>query len=104
MLLIDQKQNGGEIAVSVGEKFGVELPENPTTGYRWKLQSPGDPALQVLEEVFEPSSSTYGSGGARRWTLAAERSAVAILRAELGRSWQTQAIQTFSLTVQVKAE
>jgi inhibitor of cysteine peptidase len=103
MLLLDQMRNNGAVEVLVGDSFRVQLPENPTTGYRWHLQSAGGPALRVLEDSFESSQSGYGSGGVRHWTFMADHPAEVALHMELRRSWQPEHIEAFDLTVNVKA-
>ncbi|POX39719.1 hypothetical protein C3486_17080 [Streptomyces sp. Ru73] len=56
------------ISVSPGERFVIELDDNPSTGYRWSIESPApDP------DVLKPAGSHYdadepvvtGSGGTR---------------------------------------
>ncbi|GAA0470373.1 MULTISPECIES: protease inhibitor I42 family protein [Streptomyces] len=56
------------ISVSPGERFSIELDDNPGTGYRWTIESPApDP------HVLKPAGSHYdarepvtaGSGGTR---------------------------------------
>ena len=103
MLVIDQTQNNGSVEVSVGDSFRVQLSENPTTGYRWQLQSAGAPALRITEDSFEASTGKPGGGGVRYWMFVADQPAAAALRMELKRSWQPQPVDTFSATVNVKA-
>jgi inhibitor of cysteine peptidase len=102
MLLIGQKQNGGTIEVPVGESFQIQLSENPTTGYRWHLQADGSPALHLLQDTFQAPPDRYGGGGARHWTFAADRPGLVTVRYELRRSWEPAAVETFSLTVDIK--
>jgi inhibitor of cysteine peptidase len=101
MLVIDQAQNNGTFELQVGDSFRIELPENPTTGYRWQLPSPQ--TLRILEDSFATSTAAPGSGGVRHWTLAADTPAVIALRLELRRSWEKQAVETFDATITVKA-
>lgn len=103
MLAIDHTQNNGVAEVHVGDSFQVHLAENPTTGYGWRLTSAGDPALRIVGDSFAASQSAYGAGGTRHWTFMADRPAVVPLCFELKRSWQPQAVETFKVTVSVKA-
>jgi inhibitor of cysteine peptidase len=103
MLVIDQMQNNGVAEVLVGDPFKVQLSENPTTGYRWRMQSAVSPGLRIVEDYFEPSSPGYGSGGVRSWTLVADKPAVVALRIERRRSWRPDPVETFNVTVVAKA-
>jgi inhibitor of cysteine peptidase len=103
MMVIDQTQNNGSVEVSVGASFRVQLAENPTTGYRWQLQSAGAPALRMTEDSFEAPTGKPGGGGIRYWTFVADQPAAAVLKMELKRSWQPQPVDSFSATVNVKA-
>ena len=61
------------ITASVGEQFIIELQSNATTGYRWSLSRPLDPA--VVKKVgsryipSESSSVKVGAGGVEQWTF-----------------------------------
>jgi inhibitor of cysteine peptidase len=103
MLVIDQTQNNAAVDVLVGESFKVQLSENPTTGYRWHMQSTVAPELRITEDSFEASSSGYGGGGVRHWTLVADKPAVAALRIDRKRSWRPEPVETFTVTITAKA-
>lgn len=102
MLVIDRNWNSGTAEVSVGDTFRVELAENPTTGFRWHLQSAVGPALRILKDSFETSADGYGSGGIRCWVFAADNPAVVAVRIELKRSWQPQSVESFDITINIK--
>jgi inhibitor of cysteine peptidase len=103
MLVIDQTQNNATAEVHVGDSFRVQLSENPTTGYRWHLQSGATPALRLLEDSFAASQGGPGGGGLRYWTFAADKSGPVGLRIDLKPSWQPQSVETFTATINVKA-
>jgi inhibitor of cysteine peptidase len=102
MLVLDESRNNGTADVLVGEQFQVQLSENPTTGYRWRLRSIERAACRVVQDAFETSQSGYGGGGTRRWTFAADQAAVAALHMELTLSGQQQPAQTFDVTVNIR--
>jgi inhibitor of cysteine peptidase len=103
MLEIDQARNGDCLEVSLGEAIQVKLPENPTTGYRWRLQSAGEEALDLEEDSSERSPGGLGAGGARSWHFQARQAGLVRLEFALQRSWQPQPIETFRVTITVKA-
>jgi inhibitor of cysteine peptidase len=102
MLVINQSRNGGTVDVQAGDSFLIQLYENPTTGYRWHLPSPVDPALRVVDDSFEISQNKSGAGGVRHWTLTADHPAIVRLRIERKRAWETRAAEVFTVTIDVK--
>jgi inhibitor of cysteine peptidase len=102
MLVIDDTWNHRDVEIAIGETLKLELSENATTGYRWRMADV-DPALRILDESYEAPSGAPGGGGVRRWTLAADKAGKIPLQLELKRSWQPQPAQTFALTLVVKA-
>jgi len=103
MLVIDQSRNGDTVDVVAGEPFRIQLSENPTTGYRWQLASPASAELRVGDDAFALSQDKPGGGGVRHWTFTADRPAVVTLQFERKRAWETQAAETFTVTIDVKA-
>jgi inhibitor of cysteine peptidase len=102
MLVIDQSRNGGTVDVQAGDSFLIQLHENPTTGYRWHLPLPVDPALRVVGDSFEISQDKLGAGGVRQWTLTADHPAIVRLQIERKPAWETQAAEVFTVTIDVK--
>jgi inhibitor of cysteine peptidase len=102
MLVIDETWNHRDAEIAIGETVKLELSENPTTGYRWSIPDVG-PALRILDESYEAPSGAPGSGGVRRWTLAADKAGTIPLQLEFKRSWQPQPARTFAVTLVVKA-
>jgi inhibitor of cysteine peptidase len=103
MLVIDQTQNNASVEIAVGDSLRVQLSENPTTGYRWRLLTNATPALHMVQDDFEASASEPGGGGIKFWTFAAERPGTVALRMELLRSWQPQPVGSFALSITVNA-
>ncbi|MGH2459299.1 MAG: protease inhibitor I42 family protein [Chloroflexota bacterium] len=100
---IDETWNGRQLDSSVGQRFELALPENPTTGFRWALESNGEPVLTLLGDTFVPSSGPPGAGGVHRWEFEAARAGNADLRLTYRRSWGQAggAARTFALRVVV---
>jgi inhibitor of cysteine peptidase len=104
MLVVTKNQNKETVVVGVGDMFRVELPENPTTGYRWHVASSIGAAIRLIDDSFQASSRLSGSGGLRNWTFSADHAAIVQLDMQLKRSWQPQAVDTFSVTIQVASQ
>jgi len=103
MQQVDETWNGRQLEVGVGQRFELALPENPTTGFRWALESKGEPVLVLLGDAFAPSAGTPGAGGVHRWEFEASRAGSADLRLTYRRPWGQagEAARTFALLVVV---
>lgn len=99
MVTIDQTRNGSTAAVRVGEAFSVQLPENPTTGYRWHLRPVADPAVHLSQDEFKGRQGAYGAGGIRHWTFQIDRPTTATLELELRPPGEQTPEQVFRVTV-----
>jgi hypothetical protein len=70
MLIIDESWNDRDAELSIGDTLRLELSENPTTGYRWRMPEVGL-ALRILEDPYEaptggPEAAASGAGPWRR--------------------------------------
>jgi inhibitor of cysteine peptidase len=81
-----------QLTVVVGQTFVVELPSNPTTGYRWNYRLAGG---NVVEQIGEPffqvgaaPVGTIGNGGTEYFTFRATQLGRQSLRMEYERSWE----------------
>jgi inhibitor of cysteine peptidase len=102
MIAIDESWNGREVELTLGESVDLQLPENPTTGYRWHLRSPLEPVLQLQHDSFEGPGGTCGGGGVRHWCFHIAREGAVTLEMEYRRSWETRAIRTFTVTIHAR--
>jgi inhibitor of cysteine peptidase len=74
------------IDLTVGDFAVVELVENPTTGFRWHIETA--PQLVLLgSEWTVVSSGAVGASGVRRFTFRADAAGTARVYAKLWRSW-----------------
>jgi inhibitor of cysteine peptidase len=96
---IDERANEGTILLGPGQSIAIRLPENPTTGYQWIVESVGE--LQLDSDTFLPSDRGVGSGGSRRLQLSAGRTGRSHIRLALKRSWDAtgMAQERFSVDV-----
>jgi inhibitor of cysteine peptidase len=102
MLQIEESQGGGEVEVGLGESFELRLPENPTTGYRWEVRSPGKPAVEIEKDSFQGAGGPPGAGGHHCWFFRAAQPGVAHLELDYRRGWEKSQSRTFRVTVRVK--
>jgi inhibitor of cysteine peptidase len=103
MLEVNEAHNGSEVEVGVGESLELRLSENPTTGYRWQVQSPGNPVLRLEADSYEPAREGYGAGGVHRWVFQSVQVGTAHLQIDRRRNWEQKAVETFKVTIRVTA-
>ena len=88
-IVVKEDQNGGTVSAKVGDSLIVELPENPTTGFRWVSGGLDANIVAPQSDEFILSSNTgVGAGGVRvfRFLVKGHGSALAQLR--LARAWE----------------
>jgi inhibitor of cysteine peptidase len=85
-----------------GGSVQIELPETPTSGYRWELEG-DNPAIVVVESKFEQSEAgrLAGASGIRRFVLQINQRGTWRLRLVLKRSWETTAIDHRDIDIDV---
>jgi inhibitor of cysteine peptidase len=62
-----------QIDVAAGDSFTIELPINPSTGYRWQVELPMG-YVQVSDEILQPEDAgdAVGQSTAERWVFSAD--------------------------------
>lgn len=103
-VLIQKHNQGQTVTCRVGEQIEIQLEENPTTGYRWKLHDGYDPVLSLVNSQFRVAGSgAIGSGGTRAFNLLANATGTAAIRFSLRQEWEGEksATEHFSVNVRV---
>jgi len=104
MITFDEGSDGRTVDLDEGQEFEVVLPENPTTGYRWRLESDGAPVCAAVGDTYEPPDPAVpGRGGAHRWRFRCDRGGVGAVALALGRTWEKSGpgVRTFRIEVRV---
>lgn len=86
-----------EITLARGGDRTIVLPENPSTGYTWKIDEEGSDNLSLLAIVDHGHSrgaDMPGAPGRRRWSLRARESGRAILQLVYQRPWEPAPVET----------
>lgn len=97
--------DGRAIDARPGTMIIVELPENPTTGFRWSLRSKVEPVLTPKSDTFErPTESRPGAGGSRRIEFTASAQGTASILLWNWREWEGERSvdRRYRVTVTVK--
>lgn len=70
MTTFDETSDGREISLTNGEEFRINLAENPTTGFRWRLLVDGSPAIACVVDEFQPPGHAQpGQAGLHVWNF-----------------------------------
>jgi inhibitor of cysteine peptidase len=72
---LTEADNGKSIAVALGEKVVLRLNENPTTGFRWAVDTGDNEIIELRSsEYIRAPGSAVGGGGQRVFVFEARRS------------------------------
>jgi predicted secreted protein len=97
---IDESSAGTMVRLAPGDQAQLTLAETRTAGYAWRVVSPESPVLAVRDDGFTPATGVGGSG-LHRWTITARKAGTATLGLEHGRSWESEAVKKFGVTLEV---
>lgn len=73
-------EDSTRISVQTGDSFTIELPVNPSTGYRWQVDLPMG-YVQVSDEILQPedAGNAVGQGTTERWVFSADTQGTATI-------------------------
>lgn len=104
-LALGLADDGRAVDARPGTTIVIELPENPTTGFRWSLRSKVEPVLTTESDSFErPAEARPGAGGSRRFAFAASAPGEASILLWNWREWEGEGsvAKRYQVTVTVK--
>jgi len=97
---IEKGAHGTTVAVALGDVLAVRLPENPTTGYVWTIES-ANALLELLESAYRVEGDAVGAGGTRTFRFRAVQAGAGDVHLRLARAWETTAVDAFRVRVAV---
>jgi inhibitor of cysteine peptidase len=102
-IVVTQAESGRSVTAAIGDQIKIELPENPTTGFRWEIVSRASDVLGPPRDDYVASPAAgVGGGGMRVFRFDVAGAGAAEVRMELKRSWEAQAPRaTFTTRVTV---
>ncbi|MEZ4732111.1 MAG: protease inhibitor I42 family protein [Caldilineaceae bacterium] len=99
--------NQGEVLeLRPADRLLIRLPENPTTGFQWAVDTIDDRFVGVQSATYEIASNAgIGGGGTRLFRLVAKQAGVTQVRLKLWREWlgDSSVTQWYQLTIRVLA-
>jgi inhibitor of cysteine peptidase len=103
MVVLDERANGSRVELRPGAAVVLRLDENPTTGYRWQVDSSGAPVLALQGDQYEaPPRSKAGAPGQHVWSFRAVAAGSGLVQLSYRRRFGGVA-RTFMLTADVRA-
>ncbi|SRR5258706_6788407 len=100
MTALDESSNGQVVDVMVGDTVELTLAENPTTGYRWRLQKTGQPVAQLIEDrMVAQVTERSGAPSKRHWTFRVIAQGTAPIGMTLQRHWEQGLAKTFETVI-----
>jgi predicted secreted protein len=100
MITIDKTHHGKKIVTKKGDVIKVQLAENQTTGYLWKINLMDDKHLKSTEKEYELSGEAIGSGGMKTFYIEVIKEGLSELHIALAKPWENEPVDTFSVTIQ----
>lgn len=103
--LITQSDHDKSIKIQKGDSVTIQLPENPTTGYRWSLDWHDPSALEPTQgPSFESAGPAVGAGGSRTFTFVARNPGESDLALNLRRPWDDKDSAQKSFRVKIHVD
>ncbi len=104
-MILTQKDNGTSITLKVGDRFSIQLPENPTTGFQWEFLPNTDGVVTLEATDYNASApKLIGSGGQKTLTFQVEKAGQTTITLNHWRPWEGDASLLERYTLTVKAE
>ena len=105
-ITLTRADDGGVVALRVGDRLVLRLDENPTTGYRWAMEAHDEEVVSLQHQEYRPfPHAAVGGGGQRSWTFIAHKAGTDTLQLKLWRAWEGESSITrrFTVTLHVRA-
>jgi predicted secreted protein len=102
VIILNDEDQGRTVEVKAQSLLTVRLKENPTTGYRWKVETAG--GLEMAGDGFERVGDAIGAGGVHVFQFRASEAGSHKLSIRNWRDWEGESsiIDRFYATIVVK--
>lgn len=101
-MILNDQDRGRTVEVEAQSIVTVRLDENPTTGYRWNVETAE--GLETIGDSFERAGDAIGAGGVRVFRFRTSASGSHRLSIKKWRDWEGESsiIDRFYATIVVK--
>lgn len=87
VVLVDDTNEGQVIPVNETASIIIKLPDNPSTGYVWKVT--GADGLAITQDTYTPAETgTVGAAGVHAWTMEPRTTGLVTFSAVYYRPWE----------------
>lgn len=102
MTILSNQDNGRTLEAKARSIITVRLEENPTTGYRWNVDSAG--GLELISDSFERKGDAIGAAGIRVFQFCTPEAGSHKLSIRNWRDWEGESsiIDRFYAIIKVK--
>ena len=103
-IIITKIDHGKAFGVTLGSSIVIKLPENPSTGFRWKVIETNNEILRLIDSNFSlASDSGVGGGGTRTFILRTLKEGPTKFGLKLLQEWEPQSfVDSFEIMIHVK--
>lgn len=95
---------GDAMRLSPGEAVKIELPENPSTGYTWRIDRDASGGLEniaIIDDGHRRGAAMPGAPGTHRWTIRAIRRGHAAIQFVYLRPWEPSPVETRRVGIEI---
>ena len=104
---LTRADDGKALTVNPGDVVSISLPETPTSGFRWAVDSSDPDILEPLDSEWHESVDTggLGSGGERRLRFKVRQPGTTQLKLKRWREWEgdRSVVERFDTNLKVGA-
>lgn len=87
-MIVTRADAGATFSLKVGETLVLELPEMPSSGYRWSFDRLDETRVVVVHSAYRGKDDRAGAGGVATWTLRASAPGKALVKLKRWRQWE----------------
>src|SRR5262245_29620983 len=101
---INKTDHGKTFQIKIGSLIVIRLPENPTTGFKWKIIEINNEIVILKNTSYQISSdSGIGAGGTRIFSIGTIAEGTTKIELKLLQVWEPQNfVDSFEVTVVIK--
>lgn len=95
------------LRLAPGASAPVELTENPSTGYSWRIDADASAGLEhvaIVDGGHQRGADMPGAPGIHRWTVRALSPGETIIVFAYQRPWEPAAVETRQVTIEVRKQ
>jgi inhibitor of cysteine peptidase len=103
LLQLNERDHRRKVETRVGHEIELRLPENPTSGHRWRLVTSGESVCSLVSDEFEPGRQP-GQPGVHLWRFRIIAAGSGRVELAYSRRWQGDAPAADTFSLEVKSE